>query len=219
VQRPARTRCFRISCPLSATRACAPSPSTSSADSRARWLLAEPGTDALLPDLLPFQRQARMRTLVLDLDGVLVQSVWQRKHGWKTVKRPGVEPFLETMAQYYELVVFTNRSHSYADPILNRIDPGIQQNQGPVVMYRLYKNSTQWRVRFVSFQFLSVGHSVSAAMCRLTTSRRSGRRRARVIVQTSVFAVVRLLCCARTRPSGGKAVSSSVSILSWLQCA
>ena len=44
-------------------------------------------------------------------------------------------------------MVFTNRSHSYADPILNSIDPGIQSNQGPMVMYRLYKNSTQWRVR------------------------------------------------------------------------
>jgi mitochondrial import inner membrane translocase subunit TIM50 len=111
---------------------------------------ADPGTDALLPDLLPFQKQVRMRTLVLDLDGVLVQSVWQRKHGWKTVKRPGVEPFLETMAQYFEVVVFSDRSHSYADPILNRVDPGIVTNQGPVLMYRLYKNSTQWRVRSLS---------------------------------------------------------------------
>ena len=107
---------------------------------------ADPSTDELLPDLMPFQKQVRMRTLVLDLDGVLVQSVWQRKHGWKTVKRPGVEPFLETMAQYYELVVFSDRAHSYADPILNRVDPGIQTNQGPMLMYRLYKNSTQWRV-------------------------------------------------------------------------
>ena len=62
-------------------------------------MCAEPGSDTLLPDLLPFQKQARMRTLVLDLDGVLVQSVWQRKHGWKTVKRPGVGPFLEEMAK------------------------------------------------------------------------------------------------------------------------
>jgi mitochondrial import inner membrane translocase subunit TIM50 len=102
----------------------------------------------LLPDLMPFQRQLRMRTLVLDLDGVLVESVWQRRHGWKTVKRPGVEAFIETMAQYYEIVVFSDRPHSYVEPILNRIDPGLQTNQGSMIMYRLYKNSTQWRVSF-----------------------------------------------------------------------
>ena len=134
---------------------------------------AEPGSDALLPDLLPFQRANRMRTLVLDLDGVLVQSVWQRKHGWKTVKRPGAEAFLDTMAQYFELVVFTSRSHSYADPILNRVDPGIQSNQGPVLMYRLYKNSTQWRVRVIALALAyapCIGRSgecvCSANLCR-----------------------------------------------------
>ena len=107
---------------------------------------ADPGSDELLPDLLPFQRQVRMRTLVLDLDGVLVESVWQRRHGWKTVKRPGAEAFLENMAHFYELVVFSDRPHSYADPILNRVDPGIATNQGAMIMYRLYKNSTHWEV-------------------------------------------------------------------------
>jgi import inner membrane translocase subunit TIM50 len=104
---------------------------------------------------MPFQQQLNMRTLVIDLDGVLVESVWQRRHGWKTVKRPGVEAFFETMAQYFEIVVFSDRAHSYVEPILNRIDPGIQTNQGAVIMYRLYRNSTQWRVRSSTTRWFS----------------------------------------------------------------
>lgn len=133
-------------------------------------LRADPGSDELLPDLLPFQRQVRMRTLVLDLDGVLVESVWQRRHGWKTVKRPGAEAFLESMAQYYELVVFSDRPHSYADPILNRIDPGIQTNQGAMIMYRLYKNSTHWEVRGVAACALLHSSRWSARFASLNTA-------------------------------------------------
>ncbi len=43
-----------------------------------------------------------MKTLVLDLDDVLVHSDWSRERGWRTFKRPGAEDFLRTMSQYYE---------------------------------------------------------------------------------------------------------------------
>lgn len=36
---------------------------------------------------------------VLDLDGVLVKSDWNRERGWRTFKRPGVDAFLKHMAQ------------------------------------------------------------------------------------------------------------------------
>ncbi len=44
-----------------------------------------------------------MKTLVLDLDDVLVHSDWSRERGWRTFKRPGAEDFLRTMSQYYEV--------------------------------------------------------------------------------------------------------------------
>jgi NLI interacting factor-like phosphatase len=60
---------------------------------------------------------------VLDLDDVLVHSDWSRARGWRTFKRPGAEDFLRTMSQFYEVVVYTSQLPTYADPILDRLDP------------------------------------------------------------------------------------------------
>jgi import inner membrane translocase subunit TIM50 len=97
---------------------------------------ADPPSDRLLPDLPPHARH--VRTLVLDLDDVLVHSHWTRGRGWRTFKRPGAEDFIRDMAQYYELVVYTAQLPTYADPILDRLDPG------RLVQYRLYRDSTQY---------------------------------------------------------------------------
>lgn len=42
------------------------------------------------------------------------------------------------MAQYYELVVYTDQLPTYADPILDRLDPN------RFIQYRLYRDSTQY---------------------------------------------------------------------------
>lgn len=42
------------------------------------------------------------------------------------------------MAQYYELVVYTDQLPTYADPILDRLDPQ------RFIQYRLYRDSTQY---------------------------------------------------------------------------
>ncbi len=75
---------------------------------------------------------------MLDLDGVLVKSDWNRERGWRTFKRPGAEAFLKHMAQYYEIVVFTDQLATYGDPILERLDPQ------RFVSYRLYRDATQY---------------------------------------------------------------------------
>ena len=97
---------------------------------------ADPPSDKLLPDLPPHARH--VKTLVLDLDGVLVHSHWTRGRGWRTFKRPGAEDFLRELSQYYELVVYTAALPTYADPILDRLDPG------RLIQYRLYRDSTQY---------------------------------------------------------------------------
>lgn len=58
--------------------------------------------------------------------------------GWRTFKRPGAEDFIKDMAQYYELVVYTSQLPTYADPILDRLDPQ------RMIQYRLYRDSTQY---------------------------------------------------------------------------
>ena len=80
-----------------------------------------------------------MRTLVLDLDDLLVHSDWTRGRGWRTFKRPGAEDFLKQMAQLYEIVIYTHALPTYADPILDRLDPA------RYIVYRLYRDSTLYQ--------------------------------------------------------------------------
>ncbi|XP_057544735.1 mitochondrial import inner membrane translocase subunit TIM50-like [Amaranthus tricolor] len=80
----------------------------------------EPLSDKLLPDLPPGMQN--VFTLVLDLNETLVYSDWKRERGWRTFKRPGVDAFLEHLAQFYEVVVYSDHLQMYVDPILDRLD-------------------------------------------------------------------------------------------------
>ncbi len=88
--------------------------------------------------VLPLNRALAPLPAVLDLDGVLVKSDWNRERGWRTFKRPGVEAFLKHMSQYYELVVFTEQLSTYGEPILERLDPA------RYISYRLYRDATRY---------------------------------------------------------------------------
>jgi len=77
-------------------------------------------------------------TLVLDLENTLVSSTWDRKHGWRHAKRPGVDAFLQKMAQYYEIVLYTSTMQGVADPVIDSLDK--QQ----AIMHRLYRESTRF---------------------------------------------------------------------------
>ncbi|KAL0310949.1 UNVERIFIED_CONTAM: Mitochondrial import inner membrane translocase subunit TIM50 [Sesamum angustifolium] len=67
----------------------------------------EPTSDKLLPDLHPLEQH--VFTLVLDLNETLIYSDWKRDRGWRTFKRPGVDAFLEHLAQFYEIVVYSDQ--------------------------------------------------------------------------------------------------------------
>lgn len=97
----------------------------------------DPPSEALLPPLP--QGASHVRTLVLDLDDLLVHSDWTRGRGWRTFKRPGAEDFLKQMAQLYEIVLYTHALPTYADPILDRLDPS------RFIVYRLYRDSTLYQ--------------------------------------------------------------------------
>lgn len=100
----------------------------------------EPSREKLLPDAVPlFPNGPLLRTLVIDLENTLVHSTYSRATGWRVAKRPGAEAFLAYMASYYEVVVFTSNVNSYADPILQRLDPN------GYVTYRLYRAETHFK--------------------------------------------------------------------------
>ncbi|KAH9318342.1 hypothetical protein KI387_020111, partial [Taxus chinensis] len=97
---------------------------------------AAPSAEKLLPDLLP--QEQHVFTLVIDLNETLVYSDWKRERGWRTFKRPGVDGFLDLLAHYYEIVVYSDQLSMYVDPIMEKLD------QKGCVRYRLSRDATQY---------------------------------------------------------------------------
>jgi import inner membrane translocase subunit TIM50 len=78
-------------------------------------------------------------TLVLDLENTLVHSTWDRKHGWRHAKRPGVDKFLTDMAQYYEIVLYSPSHEGLADPVVASLD------KNGCIMHRLYRDACYYK--------------------------------------------------------------------------
>eukprot|EP01039_Chlorochromonas_danica_P008579 gene8579-9452_t len=90
-------------------------------------------SDDLIP---PGHRQKKC--LALDLDETLVHSSFQPMdrasfminividgiaHNIYVMKRPGVDQFIQRLAQFYEIIVYTASLSKYADPLLDLLDP------------------------------------------------------------------------------------------------
>jgi len=97
----------------------------------------EPAFPKLLPDEDP-QYKAPF-TLVLSLEDLLVHSEWDREHGWRLAKRPGVDYFLRYLSQYYELVLFTSTPSLLADPVLRKLDPY------RIIRWPLFREATRYK--------------------------------------------------------------------------
>lgn len=98
---------------------------------------AAPVFDKVLPDPLPAPYDRP--TLVIAVDDLLVKSEWTRKYGWRVAKRPGVDYFLGYLAQYYEVVLFSDKYQAMAaDTVLN-LDP-----LRASVSYALFREATRY---------------------------------------------------------------------------
>jgi hypothetical protein len=92
--------------------------------------LREPMNDKLLPEwpTAPCYGNPPPGTpapplLVLDVEKTLIGSTYDAKHGWRHVKRPGLNKFLTAMNHYYEIVLFSENDIGVAQDILQAIDP------------------------------------------------------------------------------------------------
>ena len=77
-------------------------------------------------------------TLVLDLDETLMSFVYlteNKKEGLLRL-RPFIYNFLNLVKEYYEIIIFTAATKSYADPILD----AIEIIKGKYFNHRLYRN-------------------------------------------------------------------------------
>jgi import inner membrane translocase subunit TIM50 len=73
----------------------------------------EPVSDKLLPDWptdpcyanVAMPGQPAPPLLILDLERTLIGSSYDAKYGWRHVKRPGLDTFLDQLSPYYEIVI------------------------------------------------------------------------------------------------------------------
>lgn len=83
---------------------------------------SEPVFEKLLPPPAP-EAYRRPLTLVLTLDDLLIHSLWDRKNGWRTGKRPGLDYFLGYLSQYYEIVIFLSNYQVFSEQVVQKLDP------------------------------------------------------------------------------------------------
>lgn len=55
------------------------------------------------------------------------------------LRNEGVEAFLAYMSSFYEIVVFTSQMPTYAEPVLDKLDPN------GYISYRLYRDATKYQ--------------------------------------------------------------------------
>ena len=93
-------------------------------------MYSTPVVENLLPPPLP--DQPAMKTLVLDLEETLVHFEYDRTHGWRCLKRPYIDTFLDYLALggLYEVVVFSNGFSYSVEPFLDKIDPMVLTSRG-----------------------------------------------------------------------------------------
>lgn len=90
----------------------------------------EPQVEKLLPDFPNSPVYAGLPPgtpcpplLVLDLEKTLIGSTHDTKHGWRHVKRPGVDKFINTMSQYYEILILSDNDTGLVGEVFTAIDP------------------------------------------------------------------------------------------------
>ena len=92
-------------------------------------------------------------TLVLDLDETLIHNVEYGNYSYFLV-RPGCVQFIETMAKYYEVVIFTAALQEYADQVIDQIDVGNN------IKYRLYRQHTSQNGPFLVKDLSLLGREI-----------------------------------------------------------
>ena len=94
--------------------------------------------NTLIP-YLKYVPQIKKYTLILDLDETLIHFIPENNSIEKGsfILRPGLFHFLNNMSPYFEIIIWTVATKSYADPIINIIE-----SERRYFSYRLYRDNT-----------------------------------------------------------------------------
>lgn len=84
----------------------------------------DPPPEVLLPPLVPPEYRPSEYTLVLDLEDTLIHTEWTVQHGYRIIKRPGMDYFLKYCASnLFEVVVFCDSEIMDLITYLELLDP------------------------------------------------------------------------------------------------
>jgi len=123
------------------------------------------------------------KLLVLDLDETLIHSftfmperydfkveaqLFGRSHLFYVSKRPHCDYFLQKVAQWYDLAVFTASMKGYAEPVIDFLN-----TNGSLFKQRLYRKDCQTSTGDVYFKDLSIFDRPMSHVCLLDNSRTS----------------------------------------------
>ena len=79
-------------------------------------LLTRPPVESLLLERPPAQPgMVPVKTLVLNLNGLLIHSEYKFGVGFEVLKRPGLSVFLARMRNFYEIVIFGDNEKGVSD--------------------------------------------------------------------------------------------------------
>ncbi|KAL2531522.1 replication protein A 70 kDa DNA-binding subunit B-like [Abeliophyllum distichum] len=89
---------------------------------RCEGVLHDQGSTSGSRKFIDIRIPAKLVDLYIDLRRLTEEQV-RRDRGWRTFKRPGVDAFLEHLAQFYEIIVYSDQLNMYVDPVVEKLDP------------------------------------------------------------------------------------------------
>lgn len=85
--------------------------------------LIEPPCDKFLPDAMPLGPEMVPKTLVINLEDTLLHKTIEFGKGIELKKRPGLTYFLNSLKNYYEIVIFSDSPTMMAEEYVTALDP------------------------------------------------------------------------------------------------
>lgn len=102
--------------------------------------VVEPARDVLLPDPLPAPYLQPKYTIVIEMKNILVHPEWTYKTGYRFLKRPALDYFLDVIGYpNFEVVIYTSESMMTAAPVVESFDPKQR------IMYKLFRDCTKYK--------------------------------------------------------------------------
>ncbi|KAM2609695.1 hypothetical protein TB1_037880 [Malus domestica] len=74
---------------------------------------------------------------------ILLHSFRMREKGWQTIKKAGVYALLEQLAQFYEIIVYSDYSYMHVDPVMPVME---RLDTKHCVTYKLGKAATMYQI-------------------------------------------------------------------------